>query len=103
MLTWTARNRSELPSAERLADMLEAPHDNWRSGLSGRGGSIDDSPLVCTCFEVRQAAIITAIAAGATDSPALGKALRCGTNCGSCKPELNRLLATHGSVEAVAI
>jgi NAD(P)H-nitrite reductase large subunit len=47
---------------------------------------------VCTCFRVSESRIRAAVAAGATFS-ALQKDLKCGTNCGSCVPELRRLAA----------
>jgi assimilatory nitrate reductase catalytic subunit len=45
---------------------------------------------VCACFKVGQSSIRAAVAAGAT-LDALMKNLKCGTNCGSCLPELRRL------------
>jgi assimilatory nitrate reductase catalytic subunit len=48
---------------------------------------------VCACFKVSESSIRSAIAAGA-GLAALKKNLKCGTNCGSCVPELRRLLAT---------
>jgi assimilatory nitrate reductase catalytic subunit len=47
---------------------------------------------VCACFKVSESTIRTAVAAGATLAK-LQKALKCGTNCGSCVPELRRLVA----------
>jgi len=49
-------------------------------------------PAVCACFKVSEAEIRSAVAAGATLA-ALQKDLKCGTNCGSCVPELRRLAA----------
>ena len=49
---------------------------------------------VCACFNVGEAQVRAAVAAGAT-LPGLQKALRCGTNCGSCVPELRRLAAAR--------
>ncbi|HCM6497369.1 TPA: (2Fe-2S)-binding protein, partial [Klebsiella quasipneumoniae] len=40
-------------------------------------------------------AIGEAIASGCASVGALGTRLKCGTNCGSCVPELNALLATQ--------
>ena len=55
---------------------------------------------VCACFKVAESEIRSAVAAGATLAK-LQKDLKCGTNCGSCVPELRRLLrrseATRGS------
>ena len=47
---------------------------------------------VCACFMVGEAQIRAAVAAGATFA-GLQKNLKCGTNCGSCVPELRRLAA----------
>jgi len=47
---------------------------------------------VCACFKVGESQIRAAIAAGATLA-GLQKNLKCGTNCGSCVPELRRLAA----------
>ena len=47
---------------------------------------------VCACFKVAEPEIRAAAAAGATLAR-LQKDLKCGTNCGSCVPELRRLLA----------
>jgi assimilatory nitrate reductase catalytic subunit len=47
---------------------------------------------VCACFTVVESEIRAAVAAGGTLAK-LQKDLKCGTNCGSCVPELRRLLA----------
>jgi bacterioferritin-associated ferredoxin len=47
---------------------------------------------VCACFKVSESQVRAAIAAGATFA-GLQKDLKCGTNCGSCVPELGRLAA----------
>jgi NAD(P)H-nitrite reductase large subunit len=47
---------------------------------------------LCSCFDVAEADIVSAIAAGATLAK-VQKDLKCGTNCGSCVPELRRLVA----------
>lgn len=49
-------------------------------------------PLVCSCFSVREKTIQASIRAGCDSVEKLGHNLRCGTNCGSCKPELSRLI-----------
>ncbi|MEK6242991.1 MAG: nitrite reductase small subunit NirD [Pseudomonadota bacterium] len=46
---------------------------------------------VCACFKVGESQIRAAVAAGATFA-GLQKNLKCGTNCGSCVPELRRLV-----------
>jgi assimilatory nitrate reductase catalytic subunit len=46
---------------------------------------------VCACFKVPESTIRSAVAAGASLAK-LQKELKCGTNCGSCVPELRRLV-----------
>ena len=65
--------------------------------LSGRAtsGVASAGPIVCACFSVGLAVIHDKIASGeATSVEAISKLLRAGTNCGSCLPELKRILAT---------
>lgn len=61
-----------------------------RGQVAGAGAA---DPLVCSCFQVAESQIQQAIEAGASSVEALGMKLKCGTNCGSCKPELQALLA----------
>jgi assimilatory nitrate reductase catalytic subunit len=79
-------------AAETLADEAR------RVLLSGRSadGFVSGGQIVCACFSVGMATIRAAIHAGAGSADAIGEALRAGTNCGSCLPELKRLLADAG-------
>ncbi len=66
------------------------------SGLTA-GPAPARSRQVCSCFDVSEARI-TAQLAASTGAPearlvALQSALRCGTQCGSCLPELKRLVS----------
>jgi assimilatory nitrate reductase catalytic subunit len=63
--------------------------------LSGRSadGQAGAGPIVCACFGVGRNTITNAIQAGACSTAAIGASLKAGTNCGSCIPELKRLLA----------
>ena len=64
--------------------------------LSGRSaeGFADAGPVVCACFGVGLNAIREALASrAATDIAGIGAVLRAGTNCGSCLPELKRIVA----------
>ena len=55
----------------------------------------DRGPVICVCFDVGLTTIIDAIAAQTlTSVEAVGKAINAGTNCGSCRPAIARLLAT---------
>jgi len=85
-----------LPDPWWLANQLAQPLNatNRRVLLSGQpaGEQSAQGALICSCFQVSEAPIRAAIIAGCRDSAALGAQLRCGTNCGSCVPELNRLI-----------
>lgn len=50
--------------------------------------------IVCNCLNVAEPDIVAAIAGGA-DLAALQDTLKCGTECGSCVPELKRLLSAR--------
>ena len=60
----------------------------------------DPGPVVCACMGVGANDLRTAIAAGCHSVDALGAATQAGTSCGSCKPELAVLIATHAPVAA---
>jgi assimilatory nitrate reductase catalytic subunit len=48
--------------------------------------------MVCACLKVGAKAVDAAIAAGAMTPDAVGKATGAGTNCGSCRPEITRMI-----------
>jgi assimilatory nitrate reductase catalytic subunit len=78
--------------AEAVADMQR------RMLLSGRAadGLAEAGPVICACFGVGLSVIREAIASKtATNVEAIGRALRAGTNCGSCLPELKRIVHEH--------
>ncbi len=71
-----------------------------RAVLSGKStdGLADPGPVICACFGVGLNVIRAALESGAAANvDDIGKALRAGTNCGSCLPELKRIVA-HGRV-----
>jgi assimilatory nitrate reductase catalytic subunit len=69
--------------------------DERRMLLSGRAadGLASCGPIVCACFGVGRTTICDAIAGGAATAAEIGARLKAGTNCGSCIPELKRLIA----------
>jgi assimilatory nitrate reductase catalytic subunit len=85
-------------AADALSD------DQRRMLLSGQStdGLASAGPVVCACFGVGRTAILAAIAAGARTSVEIGLKLKAGTNCGSCIPELKRLIAQAELVPADA-
>ena len=51
--------------------------------------------IVCACFGVGALTIAEAVRAGARTPAAIGAALKAGTNCGSCVPELRKMVAAE--------
>jgi assimilatory nitrate reductase catalytic subunit len=92
-----------LPDPAWLMDLFargDAVSDNDRRILLGARAAeprVSDGRVVCSCFGIGEVRIRAAISAGACDTAALGRALKCGTNCGSCLPELRDLIASVGA------
>jgi len=83
----------ELPNRDWLIAQLGAEHG--AQVLAGRapGAEVDRGPIVCTCFDVGLKTILAAIRdQRLADIAAIGAALKAGTNCGSCRPALARIL-----------
>jgi len=67
----------------------------WRElgQMTGRSGLSEPGQLVCACFSVGLSAIQDAIASSEAASVAdIGKALRAGTKCGTCLPEIQSIV-----------
>ncbi len=86
--------RSSLPDTAWLQTLLthDVNADSWRLLARQQGAGLGAQRMICSCFRVSEAQILDAIAQGARSVEELGKRLRCGTNCGSCIPELQQLL-----------
>jgi assimilatory nitrate reductase catalytic subunit len=89
------------------ADALS--EDQRRMLLSGKSADrlASAGPIVCACFGVGRTTILAAITAGARTASEIGEQLKAGTNCGSCLPELKRLVAqvdaASGEQEKLAV
>lgn len=78
-----------------------------RPGSAPPGGVAARGKVICSCFGITQTAIGEHLASSAGSEverlAGLQGALKCGTNCGSCIPELKRMVrAASGSVLAAA-
>ncbi len=89
----------ELPPRSWLAGLFKRPsldspeRASLLAGRPGRGQE-DQGRLVCACFGVGVNTLIKAIRQDGLTSPEqVGAALQAGTNCGSCVPELRKLIA----------
>ena len=92
----------DLPPRDWLARLFQHEQltDDERRGLL-RGippkGQEGGGKVVCSCFSVGVDTLCKAIREQGLDTPeAIGEALNAGTNCGSCVPELRRLIAEQG-------
>ncbi|WP_286237510.1 nitrate reductase [Neptuniibacter halophilus] len=87
---------ARIPSTQWLEEMFreaELSQDQRRFLLSVTGCELEDpGAIICSCYQVGSHAIEDAISQGCGSVEALGERLRCGTNCGSCIPELNEML-----------
>ncbi|WP_431854492.1 molybdopterin-dependent oxidoreductase [Azospirillum sp.] len=63
--------------------------------LSGQApsGATGCGRVLCACWNVAEARVRTAVEAGLTTVQEIGAALKAGTGCGSCVPEIKELIA----------
>jgi assimilatory nitrate reductase catalytic subunit len=89
-----------LPSRTWLASLFaeEVLTSTSRAALlAGRSAKpgMESGPIVCSCFSVGRSTLLRAIRSQAlVSAEQVGEALRAGTNCGSCVPELKALIAS---------
>ncbi len=101
---------SALESCVFIAPTPELPPRTWLAGLIAREtidvearmhllagiaprAQVNNGPMVCACFGVDTGTICRTIRErNLTSVEAIGETLRAGTNCGSCKPALKKLL-----------
>jgi assimilatory nitrate reductase catalytic subunit len=89
-------------AADRLNSTASDARDRLRI-LAGRtaANEIDRGAIVCACFEVGLNQIVEAVTSGGCITPdAVGAALNAGTNCGSCRPEIRRIIHDHSIAKA---
>jgi assimilatory nitrate reductase catalytic subunit len=73
--------------------------------LAGRPATpqADRGPIICACFDVGEYTIRDAIVEQQMASvESVGAALSAGTNCGSCRPAIAKILAELSARELVA-
>ncbi|WP_422025937.1 molybdopterin-dependent oxidoreductase [Pyruvatibacter mobilis] len=79
-----------------LADQLDTDMTGTRRHriLAGRMGADepDRGAIICACFQVGINQIADAARAGAQSVDAIGACLNAGTNCGSCRAEIKRIV-----------
>ena len=88
-------------SREWLRGLIGIEHENPFNVLAGAPADsiLDKGKIVCACEGVGELEIKTALESnGCATVNDLGKTLNAGQNCGSCRPELARLVKDFGAV-----
>ncbi len=77
-----------------LCELFADPTSDPATMLAGRprAQARDPGQKICVCFNVGANAIRDAIARGCRDVAAIGAATAAGAGCGSCRPEIGRIL-----------
>ncbi|MET0257837.1 MAG: molybdopterin-dependent oxidoreductase, partial [Methylobacterium sp.] len=89
----TGERRPDWEIAKQVFAAPEVAAADRRSLLSGRTQTASAGPVICACHGVGLDVITATIAAGAGSVEQVGAACKAGTNCGSCIPEIRKLLA----------
>jgi assimilatory nitrate reductase catalytic subunit len=104
---FVSRSATQLPPRDALATLLGRPVDA-ETRMSLLAGQMRDTVMpvaeriICACFGVGLRTLNEAIAdRNLTSVAEIGAALRAGTNCGSCLPELNAILQREASAVTV--
>jgi assimilatory nitrate reductase catalytic subunit len=97
---WLREYLEEQQPVATLGRMLLQPSTRAPQDFQARGR------IVCNCFNVAEAEINATLSV-LQGSPAnmlasLQELRKCGTNCGSCLPELKKMILTHGGAEKAA-
>jgi assimilatory nitrate reductase catalytic subunit len=100
-----SRSRT-LPGRSWVASLFALPQleplDRRCILLGRRLDGIDPGPTVCACFGVGVNVIRAAISSGCSSVAQVGDKLKAGTNCGSCRPEIAKLIAAQPATPVIA-
>ncbi len=91
LLVYSHQDQKKLPSKMWLNQTVEKSFAGSPYALI-LGDNAATTSVVCSCFQVTEKSIQSAIKKGCSSTEQLGKQLKCGTNCGSCVPELKKLI-----------
>ena len=98
--TWVKTLLQDSLPAQSYGRMLLVPGSKAPLAVQSRGKA------VCTCFNITDAAITAQLATSfGSDERRLAElqaALKCGTNCGSCVPELKRMVRDNPRLASAA-
>ena len=93
-----------MPKKQISSEKISKPNGHFSQAtvIEARGR------IVCNCLNVAESEIVEALAARPSDAPeealsGLQRTLRCGTSCGSCVPELKKIIAHASMSRAVTV
>lgn len=102
-LLLVADRAKALPDRSWLSDLLTEYSEtitDTHTFLRDITENASKGAIICVCHQVGSHQITQAIEAGACTVTELGQQLACGTNCGSCIPELKQLLNSSRRADA---
>nr|WP_246771425.1 (2Fe-2S)-binding protein [Aeromonas hydrophila] len=81
---------------ELLASLLGTPLQAGALSQTLSAALLGESRLICSCLRVSEQRIVDAIVRqGVSELAGLQALLGCGSNCGTCLPEIDKLLIKH--------
>ncbi|MFB3237622.1 nitrate reductase [Aeromonas salmonicida] len=87
---------------DMLASLLGTPLQAGALSQTLSAALAGDSRLVCSCLRVSEQRIVDAITRqGVSELAGLQALLGCGSNCGTCLPEIDKLLIKHVFIASV--
>lgn len=97
-LAFYASHQPPAPDRAAVVAAFSQPPDSAQARLAllaGRAGGnkAPTGAIICSCFSVGEIPITDAVRSGCHSVQQLGCALKCGTQCGSCIPELKKIIA----------
>lgn len=85
-------------AVEQLAAIFDDPRRRLAVIAARPGaGNIDRGATVCSCFGVGAKQIASAVASGCSSVEAIGHTTQAGTNCGSCRAEIRKIIDEIGT------
>jgi NAD(P)H-dependent nitrite reductase large subunit len=84
---------SGLPLNENRAELLFVSSGPAVARRSDEAAAVPDTTRICDCNDVSKAQIIEAVLSGARSVQAVCDATRASTGCGSCRPEVEAIVA----------
>jgi assimilatory nitrate reductase catalytic subunit len=94
----------QLPAREWAAAQVGKQEASTTELLAGRPTEPlpDRGPIVCVCHGIGEWQIAASVDDGAASVEAVGAATCAGTNCGSCRPAIARIIEEHQSARKEA-